>query len=325
MPQELVIVDMEGFYKFPWGRGKNTSSQTKGDKMLQDLKLPQTSKVVKSTDNKSKKDKENPDDKSKQDTESADDKSKQDEESADDKNKQDKESLEDKSKQDNDTVSNISKKDDLVEESAIDVEYTRNTTRESDKEVVDKEIADDISAIKNSENEIVGKTNEKDKDIYTGSSKSDTDLKNEDKEKMKVITKAGSDLNSGSTHVSCNHTTIVIPDLDQQLMELPGTAAGIASRTLLSLRRAEDCSFDDIRIFNAQDNFVVNSCEIGIKIRKNLEEGKGGNPSVKRVSPDEDKSKDTAQGRDGDNVGIPQSVDDKTEGQNDPGKVKETN
>ena len=92
-------------------------------------------------------------------------------------------------------------------------------------------------------------------------------------------------------------STILMPaneqkfSLDQSLIDL-NCYHGVASRTLISLRRAEGpvrCTVEDIRLFNAQDNFVVKSCEIEIKIRKSglgsdkvkREENKDGGSSEK--------------------------------------------
>ena len=67
------------------------------------------------------------------------------------------------------------------------------------------------------------------------------------------------------TQVNTKHSEIVIPKAEIQNFGQEDYTC--ASRTLLSLRRAEDCSYEDIRVFNAQDNFVVKSCEIKVKIR----------------------------------------------------------
>ena len=50
--------------------------------------------------------------------------------------------------------------------------------------------------------------------------------------------------------------------------------SAIASRTLLSVRRFDEEALEDIRIFNASDNFVVNSCAIRTKLRDAERENK---------------------------------------------------
>ncbi|XP_060566470.1 general transcription factor 3C polypeptide 1-like [Ruditapes philippinarum] len=260
MPQELVIVDMEGFYKFPWGRGKNSSSQTKGDKILQEIKHPESSrdKLSECSAEQSKED-------------------------------------ENAEKDTNGKVSKLSNTDDKVENNAMDIEDETNTTSQTDQEV-NKETVDKPASKKCSKE--IPKDKEEHETDLSGPSTSSTKVTG-DSDKLKGVEKSESNVSTGSTHISTNHSTVVIPDLDQAHQTsdaLPGTVAGIASRTLLSLRRAEDCTCDDIRIFNAQDNFVVNACDIGIKIRKDQEEGKGGNPLLTKVSAGEDKTKHTAKG-----------------------------
>ncbi|XP_053377869.1 uncharacterized protein LOC128547945 [Mercenaria mercenaria] len=232
MPQELVIVDMEGFYKFPWGRGKNSSSQTKGDKMLQDIKMPQTHKDKRSGA----------------------------------RSEGSETDIGGKVRRERESRTNLDKEEQVP---------TENSGRAM-------ETAEDIED-ENRKTKGSGKLLGKDSIERTDSKETSN----------KTIEKGKEEMSNECTHISTNHSTVVVPDWDlpEQTGELPGTIAGIASRTLLSLRRAEDCSFDEIRIFNAQDYFVVNSCEIGIKIRDNLEEGKSGNPTVKKVA--KDKSKDS--------------------------------
>lgn len=108
------------------------------------------------------------------------------------------------------------------------------------------------------------KQSEKDKD----GQKSDTDMEMEESFSVKA---------KDFLKVNTKHSEMVIPKAELECYEVDGTLTSVASRTLLSLRRAEDCSFEDIRVFNAQDNFVVKSCEIEVKLRDPDESGASDN------------------------------------------------
>lgn len=74
----------------------------------------------------------------------------------------------------------------------------------------------------------------------------------------------------GFTHVRTKCSHVVVPPAalfpEQPAEDCP--PASVASRTLLSLMRSENLSTDDIRIFNAQDNFVLKSCGIDLALRE---------------------------------------------------------
>lgn len=228
MPQELVIVDMEGFYRFPWGRGKTGSSQTKGDKVLQDLKVAHSEKekMLEKT-------------------------------ALNEKDKTSGSLPEQEEKERQTSTDN----DGQARDKDVDIETDRS---------IDGNQAKDVSPGKDD-----GPSGRKESEVK------DADQNSTENEKKNT---GGKNTQDNYTSVKTNHTTIIIPNVDsvdeEVVDQVQGTGSVFASRTLLSLRRAEDCSFDDIRIFNAQDNFVVNSCEIGIKIRDKFEEGKAGNPIV---------------------------------------------
>ena len=62
--------------------------------------------------------------------------------------------------------------------------------------------------------------------------------------------------------------------------ELTQQQTTIASRTLLNLRRSDEEALEEIRIFNAQDNFVVNSCVICVKLREKEKSASNAKGSV---------------------------------------------
>ncbi|KAH3880119.1 hypothetical protein DPMN_004032, partial [Dreissena polymorpha] len=69
------------------------------------------------------------------------------------------------------------------------------------------------------------------------------------------------------THVKTNRSEIVLPKPDTDFTNAdPMCSSSVASRTFVCLRRVEDCSFEDIRVFNAQDNFVLKSCQIKLRL-----------------------------------------------------------
>lgn len=59
--------------------------------------------------------------------------------------------------------------------------------------------------------------------------------------------------------------------------------SSIASRTFVTLRRAEGVSFEEIRVFNAQDNFVLKSCAIQLKFRRSIEAGMSDKPRLYQI------------------------------------------
>lgn len=253
MPQELVIVDMKGFYNFPWGRGKGASHNTKGDRVLQGIKAH--SSKDKSTDK-------------------------------DDKKVEDVGNDTDKYLDDSDDEMAIAALDAKVEAERVETaakNILSGTVDKSNAETVDTNVEDCLEVGNGSEERTevcnVQKESEVNSESVDDKTEGDQLGTEKDKDADASATTAGPEV----TILTTKHSNIIIPMSDP----IPETnienciVSAIASRTLLSLRRAEDCSFEDIRIFNAQDNFVVNSCEIGIKIQDHSGEDNGENGSIR--------------------------------------------
>ncbi|KAL4226792.1 General transcription factor 3C polypeptide 1 [Mactra antiquata] len=228
MPQELVIVDMEGFHNFPWGRGKGATHNTKGDKALQGFKS-----VGK------------------------------------------------------DNTTNSNGKNKYMDDSDDDIDMEMKQTMKADNKEEEKKIKSDTSQISDAKKSILNE------EAKQGTSTSSENVENNDEKIENVSNLDNNEVNVDEvisdetqcaneeigtakdlTVVTSKHCNIIIPTADPipEFNTETGLVSAIASRTLISLRRSEDYTFDDLRIFNAQDNFVVNSCEIGVKITDDIKD-----------------------------------------------------
>lgn len=285
MPDDLVIVDMEGFYNFPWGRGKTYGFTTKADKNLQEIgevkKQKQSAKAVKKPGETTG---ISHADQSREATIT--DETDQEEEitvSFDQSGElivsRMEAGVDEAGPSGINTDKDENKYGDTAEIEDMDIqdgEDTLETDGQIKKKLSVKEAlklcpvkcgnvkvtelkSKSLSHKLKSTNVITNIVEEKQAEKEVKDSESET-VDNETEELFVVKAKE-------FTIVSTKHSEITIPKAEVENYDLEGTASSIASRTLLSLRRAEDCSFEDIRVFNAQDNFVLKSCELKVRLR----------------------------------------------------------
>ena len=344
LPEEFVIVDLEGFYQFPWGRGKMGSKSEKCKQSaeslqeffpgtdLKRLKLPEEStpapgakqleplvenidhgdeesdsvndsrmdvdgkgpadseaKVVDSENADSGKelrmdvDAEKPNDSvevvgvrlekssSAADTENV--KSHEKEDPTSDSKLSSNVTNKDSNAQKEKTVSESLNVDaQNVKESAAGTEVVesdntniKDSDDEKDKAIENKDKSKAVTEKAKSANEPESELHIKSKPDNTGVGKTkETDNSSETPKVQYDVVKHGS-------------SELLLPKYELFFKQISQQQSTIASRTLLSLRRSDEEALDEIRIFNAQDNFVVNSCAIRVNLKeeKNGANGKG--------------------------------------------------
>lgn len=214
LPEELVIIDMDGFYKFPWGRGKK-NFQTKGDKYLKVLKQAQASGKEDSESRKTTGDKEKPGEATQ-----------------------------------SQSIQAMDYDDESDEELHPFAKKTDSLERPIGKAVEGghSSVSDEINA---------------DNNIESSGKKISSDGKQKNSSEMNQNVETGP-----FTHVLTNSSHVIISTKDTiSEPSIVGVVSAMASRTLLSLKRTDNLSVDEIRIFNAQDNFVVKSCSIDVRIK----------------------------------------------------------
>ncbi|XP_052781607.1 general transcription factor 3C polypeptide 1-like isoform X3 [Mya arenaria] len=329
LPDELVIVDMKGFYNFPWGRGKQstTPSNTKADKTLRDIheqktrgkKQEQQGVATQSNSEEVTKDigqgfeKEQQGDSVQSDSEiilEVDSSGKMTVKNGSPKSGKKHDAAEhlgaDEQKKDGNLIASTSPRR-VSDEIVLEVR-NGELTAVNDKEVdVDVEMVENKAqeagedSVTTADNRKVPQThkgpdNVEMEDSYQGQPMGDHIIPN-NQAADKVVSNEDDDIDETHgvqaqefTHLITPHGVFVIPKPEEDNTQIGpvGSSSSIASRTFVCLRRAEECSFEDIRVFNAQDNFVVKSCLLKMKIsdKKNREVGNEG-VFVKTVKKDE--------------------------------------
>ena len=258
MPEELVIVDLDGFYHFPWGRGKMCSKSDKfkmpeGSEDLGELfpGLPKEAQIPKESTPATR--------------------------AATLRQDNSRETV------NHDGVNAPAESSVVAAEGMIikDIGSSHCNENETDKDVDDnpdsvRKLKDtaatssDPSAGKETSQNVEGS---KDRLKFDDASRQESIV-----EEALVATKnATSDVertsakeNTDTEYTVHKHgcSELAFPAFEGvKVKEIQPEQHTIASRTLLSLRRSDDAALDDIRIFNAQDNFVVNSCTINLQLR----------------------------------------------------------
>ena len=262
MPEELVIVDLDGFYHFPWGRGKMCS---KSDK----FKMPEGSEDLGELFPGLPKEVPIPKESTparlaatlRQDT------------STETVN--------------HDGVNAAAESSEVAPEGMIIKDKgsshcnVKDSEEETDKEIDDN--PDSVTKLKDtaatSSNPSAGKETSQKVEGSKDSLKFDDASRQESivEETLETAKNATSDIekisakeNTDTEYTVHKHgcSELAFPAFEGvKVKEIQPEQHTIASRTLLSLRRSDDAALDDIRIFNAQDNFVVNSCTINLQLR----------------------------------------------------------
>lgn len=288
MPEELVIVDMEGFYHFPWGRGKLASRAESFKMSTENLKelfpgtdfrnLKPPEKLHPAVDTISKTLVTNADAASSPNAE--------------------KESL-----KGTDGHDPTEKDEGIQRENSETVKMDVNADtvgihgdvfkRVKGNDVSGKEITAksgmESNAIDTGSDQMVAPTDSGAvpsksfaNDRFTAeadeNNKSEPDISMRQEENAGSLSGKGDDISEnssanpdlkfkvykhGSSEILLPHYEVVFKK------ELSQHQQNIASRTLLSLRRSDEEALEEIRIFNAQDNFVVNSCAVFVKLKGN--------------------------------------------------------
>ena len=261
MPEELVIIDLEGFYHFPWGRGKlcSKSDKYKAAQSAESLRelfpgtdfgnlpLPkestQATQAFKASGLELKENDDVPKPNGKLLT----------------------------PRETNENATNGNEKLDQEKDKSLGHISVEETAKNED-------VVEGGGGLVTSPSVIAGN----DSGIRTGKEHTAAnDSKSRHEELITDSLKPGQQ-STEDTAESCNKndnpdnkydiykhgcSEVLIPKYEFVKKEVTPEQRSIASRTLLSLRRSDDAALDDIRIFNAQDNFVVNSCTIHVELR----------------------------------------------------------
>ena len=323
LPEELVIVDLEGFYRFPWGRGKMGSKSEKCKQSaeslqeffpgtdLKKLKLPKESTPAPGNEELAAIDEESDDEDSASATES-----RMKVDSSKPRDSEDKlvdgESL--GSAKESRVNADISKPvdsgaklDDTEKTSTVDEvgEISEAPSETSNVESVkESEINMDAGSVTKAFNikksSSSGDTNDveppKRQVDSAPASEKQGKAKSDDKGSEKTTEKADTSEKPKVHYDVVKHgsSEMLLPQYELFFKEISQEQSTIASRTLLSLRRSDEEALDEIRIFNAQDNFVVNSCAILVKLKDNEKSAANDEGSVRsKANQDMDSVKDS--------------------------------
>ena len=298
LPEELVIVDLEGFYRFPWGRGKMGSKSEKCKQSaeslqeffpgtdLKKLKLPQESTPAPGVEELAAIVEEGDDEDSAPVTESRMEVDSSKPRDSEEKRVGGESICSAKESRETADVSEPAgpgaKLDDTEKSSSVD-----------EVGEISEEPSDTVesSNVKESEIKLDAASKAKDFNLKKSSSSADTNVveptrrqvdsaptsekqgkaKSDNKDSEKTTEKADTSQKPKVHYDVVKHgsSEMLLPQYELFFKEISQEQSTIASRTLLSLRRSDEEALDEIRIFNAQDNFVVNSCAILVKLKDN--------------------------------------------------------